>query len=741
MDLSVLMCDCLFENVKAAPFIVLKNGERIAPEYTFSFNENAGTAMLVAENSEFCDSLYFSHDGNAVICKRIFENRSDKTLDLCELGVSVNGISFNSSARDDYFYHNENPRIYEVMTFPIDYKRTAGDAKDSDFDFQAGNRWADPGVISDRIGASPYQPFPAILLSNYNVNRGIVHGTLSQKVFFHNYLVKHEEDAVTLEIFSSFKAIDALAAESGRVLNDEWYLGVTNEADNIEKIFDDYTRVLRKKLPVSYGRSDANRNCLVWGSWNDGIFRDVSEELLLTEARFLKENFPTVKWMQLDDGYSASSPDVAHGLGVPYEGDEGIDYNKFPNGIRHFTDEVKKIGLRPAIWIGGLCPTNTPIRKEKPEWFIDYSYRTHNFPLDMSQSEVREYVDYAISVLVSRYGFEGVKHDFWSYPYEDSNNLYLNKERSGYEYRRWWLELLRRYLPNDGYLQTGCDIVMGNPFLGEYFTNYRYGIDIAEGNWTNVKTCFLWGAACFATHTGDLFVPNSDSVGIFPGLSEREAMLCINYCIATHSMVEISGLLSRAEDEERIRILKKAVCNPNNGQDVYFADYDYRNHDGSLPEIMYFKTPHFSVEKNNSILPIRTVALFNMGEEITDKAINAEKLNLSDGNYILTDVWSGEQIPMSADAVFTLQPHESRLFAVSADEGVQIFDANFKINSAHIENDTITVTADYKTDNAEITLNKNVKEIMFNGSNVEFEVNGNTVVFNIPDKGELKIQL
>ena len=75
-----------------------------------------------------------------------------------------------------------------------------------------------------------------------------------------------------------------------------------------------------------------------------------------------------------------------------------------------------------------------------------------------------------------------------------------------------------------------------------------------------MKTSMQWGAACFATHTGDLFVPNSDSVGIMPGLSDTEALFCINYCLVTHSMVEIAGRLSEAEDQTRIKILKKAVC-------------------------------------------------------------------------------------------------------------------------------------------------------------------------------------
>lgn len=480
--------------IRVTPFAVLQDQGKVAPLYSITKNDDYHTVCLKAEaDGLFRDTLYFDYTDRETVCKRVFENLSGATLKLCELGIVFDGISFGEAPREDYFYHNENPRVYEVMTFPIDYDRTAEDAKDSSFDFQAGNRWADPGVITARIGASPYQPFPAILLSNYRIKNGIVHGTLSQDIFYHNYLAEHDGDTVTLTAFSSFKATAYRETKPGEVLVDEWYLGRTDHADDIEKIFAHYSDALRGKLSAAYGRSDINRTTMVWGSWNDGIFRNTSEELMLTEARFLRDHFPTVKWIQLDDGYATYNKS-AHGLGVPYEKENGIDRTKFPNGLRGLTDKIRALGMRPAIWIGGFCPTATQIFREHPEWFIDYSYRvTHTEPLDVSQPEVREYIESAMHTLCREYGFDAVKHDFWSYAFEDSHDLYKNHDRSGYENRRWWLTTIRHNLPRDGYLQTGCDIVMGNPFLAEFFTNYRYGIDIGGGEWDNVRTSFQWG--------------------------------------------------------------------------------------------------------------------------------------------------------------------------------------------------------------------------------------------------------
>ena len=726
-------------NVSLRPYVVMADESERVLEYSVSVNADAKTATISANDGCVSDYLFFTYSDGELLCRRTFENKSDSVVSIKELGVALEGISFGLNPRDDYFYHNENPRIYEAMTFPVDYDRTAADAKDSSFDIQAGNRWADPGVICERIGASPYQPFPAILLSNYQTNKGIVHGTLSQRVFYHNYLVSHAHNAVSLQVFSSAKATHHLDVKPGRVLYDEWYLGATEHADDIERIFENYTKVLRTKLPANFGSTKINRDNLVWGTWNDGIFRNVSEDMILREARYLKENFPTLRWIQLDDGYHTYGDLEAVGISVPYEGENGVDYNKFPNGLRHLTDEIRQIGLRPAVWIGLKVPTFTKLYLDHPEWHSDYSFRANFGVLDVSREDVREYMSHAANVLCRQYGFEAVKHDFWSYAFEDSHDLYSNKERSGYENRAWWLKEIRSALAPDGYFQTGCDIVMGNPFLGEYFTNYRYGIDIGGGNWDYVKTNYLWGAACFATHTGDLFVPNSDAIGLLPGLNDMDAMFCVNYCLVTHTMVEIAGKLSEAKEYDRLKVLRKATCNPNNGQDVFFAGYDYRCNHYSVPEVMYFKTPHFSVVENNSVLPLRTVGLFNVDEQEKTVGFTLSQLGLNAGEYILTDVWTGEQYTATDAFCAVLPAHGSRLLAVSKAGGMKLYDANVRVVDASVQDDVLTIQVDYAYKNAEFFFHAVPKAIACEGAELPFTVENGTVKLAVPEKGILKI--
>ena len=642
------------------------------------------------------EELFFDRtpEGGTCLLRRV-RNGSGRTLALNELWCRFSGLSFGGDPAGDYFYHLENPRMYDRYCIAVDADRF-GFCRDSGYDPAAGNRWSDPGTIHQRVGRSPYQPFPAILLSHREKPRGLVHGTLSQKVFYHCYEMEHAADgSLDLAIFSPFKAVAYRDFRPGEVLTDLWYMGLTDDAAAVEKVFSGYTAELRRRLPTGCGRSDVNRHALVWGSWNDGAMRDVSADAVLQTAAYLKEHFPTVAWIQIDDGYAAESGrlGLAHGLGMPYEGEAGLDRAKFPEGMTAFFDRVRELGLRPAIWIGGFCPKETPIFRDHPEWFCDYRRRVADTaPLDVSRADVRAYMQQALDTLLTEYGCEGMKHDFWSYAFEDGDPLLSGHERSGYEYRRWWLQEIRRRLAADGYLQTGCDIVMNNPFLGEFFTNYRYGVDIGAGNWECVTSTFRWGAACFATHTGDLFVPNSDAVGMLPGLTDDEALFCLNYCLVTASMVEIAGHLEQFHGQPRLKRLRKAVCCPNNGQEVFLPGWDYRASDDP-PETFCFLGPFFSLLRGEPHLPLCTLGFFNLGEEEAPRSVSRAALGLAPGDYLAWDVWRETLTEWREELAVPVPAHGSRLFTiVPKDRGPQVLDSDMKIASAEAAGEGLRVT-------------------------------------------------
>ncbi len=676
--------DC--RDISAGFLIRLESGDLLPERTEVEINRKTRRGLIYNFYGGVEETEWFAWDAGRSTWSRSIRNVSGKTLHLKETALVLKGIGFGKGCapEKDYYYHVENPRIYKMMAMPVDLKLTPELVKKSGWDcLLEETKYFDPAITCERIGASPYQPFPAALLSNHDSPRGLVHGSLSQKVFYHNYVFRHEKGRVAWEIFSSLKGIDYRIFLPGETLDgDTWYIGTTTEAGDIGRIFSGYLDELRKHLPVSRGRTPTNRHSVMWGSSNDGPVQDIDQERILKTAEFARKNLPAVEWIYIDWGYGKTG-DFKGGMSVPYEGEQDIDPNKFPEGMKKFADRVRQTGMKPSIWIANMIERKTRLAKEHPEWLYD-RFPSEKGPriLDISIPEVRSYMEKALDRLITEYGFEGVKHDLWSYSFEDSRPLFSRKEKSGYELRNWWTQEMRKRLPPWGYMQTGCDIVMGNPLLGELFNNYRYGIDINEGNWDNVETNMLWGAACFALRCGDLFIPNSDAIGILGKLKDREYMLWLNYCIVSRSILETGGWLHKNCRHPRYRLVKKAMCCLNNGQDVYFCGYDYRK-THSHPDRWYFEGAHFSLLRDNPHLPARTIAFFNTGNTPRTFRIGLRHLKLEKGEYTATDVWTLKTCRLEDYDNLVLEPKGSILFSVNRkDKGIQVLDSDTKIDAA-----------------------------------------------------------
>jgi hypothetical protein len=205
-------------------------------------------------------------------------------------------------------------------------------------------------------------------------------------------------------------------------------------------------------------------------------------------------------------------------------------------------------------------------------------------------------------------------------------------------------------------------------------------------------------------------------------------------------MVEIAGKLSEsAPDNPRLKTLKKAVCNPNNGQEVFLGGYNYRDRNNLIPRIIYFKTPHFSVEENNPLLPLRTAGLFNIDEESIKVTFTAETFGLTGSNYMVTDVWSGETVDLDGSFTVEIEPHGSRLFAISDKEKVQLIDANMRINSFDGE----MMAFDYAGD-AELLMSQAPEKIYADETELPFESEklpcGTRITFTVPEKGVITLK-
>jgi hypothetical protein len=620
------------------------------------------------------------------------------------------------AANDKTFcFHAENTRIYERFIMPVSCDRTGSVKTFFELDEPiSGTQWAGKGNLRKEVGRSPFQPFPVMIWGNHEHKKVLLDGTLTQKRLYRYYNVIDSK----YFCYQAPKAIAGVIIPHGEELAGEWNYLEISENENLNYPYSGFIKALRNFGQKYTGELPANHSDMIWGSWNDGIFREIDQQSILDNADFVTTHFPTVKWVQIDDGYDEWDYSDNHdriGIGVAASG-EFFSREKFPNGPRYFTNEIKKRGLRPALWVGlAVAAARRPFT-EHPEWFLEYRQCPKYRFFDISRKDVREFVRGAFKMFFEDWGFEGIKLDFWSYFFEDEQIELSEGTITGGEYRKWFLKNCREFMPKDGYLQTGCDIAMGNIHLAEHVDNYRYGIDIGHGNWNNFCTNAKWAAFCLNTHTGDIFVPNSDSIGYFPGLERYEAKTAINFCLITRTLLEIAGWLYRDPENSLLPFLKKACCCPKNGENVFFGNFNFKQ-SGNAPDIWYLKSPHFSIDEKNNLLPERTVAIFNWDDNCKPYELKQETLELNPAqNYLLKDFWSDEiiELPSGSKSKITLDGHHSRLFSIIDSSQNKILDSNTQINQVLFKKGVLSMETPLPAI-PELTLNFQPAKIIVNG--------------------------
>jgi len=418
-------------------------------------------------------------------------------------------------------------------------------------------------------------------------------------------------------------------------------------------------------------------------------------------AAFVKKHFPSVGWIQIDEGYQIRSdkqtvkdpdnPDTGFGreriAHYHYLEDEnaGISERKFPQGMRECADNIRSLGLRPAIWTGLSVAPGAKVAVDHPDWFqdnLEMGGACNALNPDVSIPDCMKVIKEGFVRLVREYGFEGIKLDFWTHAFVSNQRPYAKPMRfsqgnkTGLEYMHELLGELRDLL-GDGYLETGCDISCGNPFLGQYVDNFRFGIDIAEGEWKRVV--FAARMAAFlvsATHPLG-YLANADSIGVLPGLGDEERRTWMHFCFISGTMCEVAGDFANTIseiDSEYLRecqpdlLGKRCECSEaileeiqnvglhvNNGGRVLLTSHTFL--EGGSPPAVWIKC-------DQSGEPVY-VALFNWGDRFTQIDLELDRQSI---HCSLVDFHDPACVIDSCVKGLGLPAHASRLFRVRGRE-------------------------------------------------------------------------
>jgi len=145
----------------------------------------------------------------------------------------------------------------------------------------------------------------------------------------------------------------------------------------------------------------------VYNTW-EPFYKNINEKLVMELAKAAAD--AGMKEFIIDDGWQDSY------------GDWGIDYKKFPNGLKPVFDYIKSLGMKPGLWVSiGSAAPSSKVYKAHPEWFVTDIAGAHtslHAPGDKEKYTAcfgTGWYDYIKEILLKmavEYGIEYYKLDF-----------------------------------------------------------------------------------------------------------------------------------------------------------------------------------------------------------------------------------------------------------------------------------------------------------------------------------------
>ena len=119
-----------------------------------------------------------------------------------------------------------------------------------------------------------------------------------------------------------------------------------------------------------------------------------------------------VELFVLDDGWFHGRADDTAGLGDWFE-----NRDKLPNGLKDLIDRITGLGMRFGIWVEPeMVSEDSDLYRTHPDWALTVPGRKpmlgrHQLVLDLSRTEVQDYIIETIGGLLERYPISYIKWD------------------------------------------------------------------------------------------------------------------------------------------------------------------------------------------------------------------------------------------------------------------------------------------------------------------------------------------
>jgi alpha-galactosidase len=194
-----------------------------------------------------------------------------------------------------------------------------------------------------------------------------------------------------------------------------------------------YHLLYRTRLARGYWRD--RRRPVLLNNWESTEF-DFDEEKILKIASMGQSL--GVELFVLDDGWFGERNNDRAGLG-----DWVANRKKLPDGIEGLADKIRRMGMQFGLWIEPeMVNKDSDLYREHPDWILSTPERIsspcrHQYTLDLTRSEVREYLYGKIAEIIRDARISYIKWDM---------NRYMTEcFSSGTENRRQG-EVMHRYI-------------------------------------------------------------------------------------------------------------------------------------------------------------------------------------------------------------------------------------------------------------------------------------------------------
>lgn len=238
-----------------------------------------------------------------------------------------------------------------------------------------------------------------------------------------------------------------------------------------------------------------------------------SHEEILSDTRFVKDlcaDCENIPYMVIDDGWSPNMTDA------PW--DRGNE--RFPD-MKGLAEEMKKIGVRPGIWVRYLVNGKDGSERKitlPEEWYLSRCDKV----LDPSHPEVLAYVAEITERLTAEWGYTLIKHDFstfdifgyWGFEIRDQLACdgwhFHDRTKTTAEIVKEFYKTVKDHA--NGAIIIGCNCI-GHLCAGLHQLN-RTGDDTSGFEWARTRKMGVNTLAFRLAQNNAFFGADADCVGI-----------------------------------------------------------------------------------------------------------------------------------------------------------------------------------------------------------------------------------